>query len=322
MKPLDFIWAIELAYDRTHDDARWLNDLAAAVAPAFSSGPATTAFFFDVDAEDAHVGSAVSVGDRPYTRDHYAAQHEVGRANDRSTREVYECDMFTLLSRVVGPELAAKSIREAGMKGEDALGLRANATAESGVIFTTHVERGYRIRQRALWTRFAAHVGSALRLRRASRALTPDSALAVLTPSGRLEHGNDRAIAARDDLGTAAKDIDRARGKLRRLDADAASALWRAMVSGEWSLVDYFDHDGKRLLLAQENQVPVVGRKALTDRERQVVACAAMGHSNKLIAYDLGLSTGTISVILSRAAEKLGVSGRVALIRAFRERAE
>ncbi|MBS2011518.1 MAG: helix-turn-helix transcriptional regulator [Deltaproteobacteria bacterium] len=91
------------------------------------------------------------------------------------------------------------------------------------------------------------------------------------------------------------------------------------MVREEWSLVDWVDHDGKRFLLAQENRVPVAGRRALTDRERQVVACAAMGHTNKLIAYDLGLSTGTVSVLLLRAAEKLGVSGRVALIRAFRE---
>ena len=49
------------------------------------------------------------------------------------------------------------------------------------------------------------------------------------------------------------------------------------------------------------------------------IACAAMGHSNKLIAYDLGLSPGTVSVLLQRAARKLGVSSRTALIRAFRD---
>jgi DNA-binding CsgD family transcriptional regulator len=322
VRPLDLIGAIELAYDRTQDDTRWLADLASAIAPAFSPGPATTAFFFDVVADEARVGTTVSLGESNYTREHYAEQHRVGSATGRPSRVVYDCDMFTLLSRVVGAEVAATSIRGAGMVGDDALGLRANTTHESGVMFTTHVPRGYRIRQRGPWTRFAAHVGSALRLRRSTRAPTPESALAVLGPRGRVEHGAERAIAARDDLASAAQDMDRARGKLRRLDADAATALWRAMVKEEWTLVDWVDHDGKRFLLVEENRVPVAGRRALTERERQVVACAAMGHSNKLIAYDLGLSTGTVSVVLSRAAQKLGVSGRVALIRAFRELAE
>ena len=322
-KPLDFIGAIEAAYDRTKGDDAWLRDLTEMVAPAFSVAGATTSFFFDLEGEAARVGRAASVGDRTYTRENYAKQHDIGRKQAAiPNRTVYDCDMFTLLSRVVGPEVAAHSIRDAGMEGDDAVGLRANMTPESGVIITTHVRSGYRLRQRALWTRFAAHVGSALRLRRMRAAPSPDSAVAVLGPRGRLEHGTTATSAARDDLEGAAKDMDRARGKLRRLDNETACALWRAMVRGEWSLVDWVDHDGKRFLLAQANRVPVTGRPQLTERELQVVACAAMGHSNKLIAYDLGLSTGTVSVLLSRASKKLGVSGRVALIRAFRERVQ
>lgn len=318
MRPLDFIGAIEVAYDRSKDDVTWLEDITRRVAPAFSSGPPTTSFFFDLVGQDAQLGNAASVGDRPYSGEHYEKQHDAGRALG-PTRVVYDCDMFTLLSRVVGAQEARQTIRIAGMDGDDALGLRANMTPDSGVIITTHVPRGFRIRQRDLWTRFAAHVGSALRLRRTRQPLSPDSALAVLGSGGRLEHGTVETIAAREDLATAAQDMDRARGRMRRLDPDAACALWRAMVRGEWSLVDWVDHDGKRFLLAHDNRVPVSVRKPLTDREEQVVSCAAMGHANKLIAYDLGLSTGTVSVLLARAAKKLGVSGRVALIRAFRE---
>ncbi|MDF2692839.1 MAG: hypothetical protein K0S65_1222 [Labilithrix sp.] len=319
MKPLDFIRAIELAYDRSKDDATWLEDITRFVAPAFGVGPTTSAFVFDVVGPEAQIRGFASVGDSPYSREQYQKHHELGSAV-QPTRVAYECDMFTLLSRVVGPELSARTIRNAGMVGDDSLGLRANMTPDSGVLLTTFVPSGYRIRRRNLWTRFAAHVGTALRLRRMQEAPTPDSALAVLSPRGRLEHGTEATVAARAELASAAQDIDRARGKLRRLDPDAACALWRAMVGGEWSLVDWLDHDGKRFLLAQSNAIPLAGPKALTKREQQVVACAAMGHSNKLIAYDLGLSTGTVSVILGRAAKKLGVSGRVALIRAFREK--
>lgn len=321
MKPLDFIAAIELAYDRSiESEAGWLEAITARVAPAFNPGAApTSAFFFDIEDPTKHLSTVVSVGETRFTREQFAKQHVASERKDYSI--AYECEVFTLLSRVVGREEAEKTMRAAAMRGEDSLGLRANATPKQGVMFTTLVPWGYRIRQRDLWTRFAAHVGAALRLRRFQHAPAPDSALAVLTPRGRLEHGTASTVAAREELAKAAQSMDRARGKLRRLDPDAASALWRTMVHGEWSLVDWFDHDGKRFLLAQENRVPLTSskKKPLSDRERQVVSCAAMGHSNKLIAYDLGLSTGTVSVLLARAAQKLGVVGRVALIRAFRD---
>lgn len=319
MKALDFIGVIELAYDRSGNDEAWLEAITRAVAPAFSVSSATTSYFFALDDTGAKLGSTVSIGERPYRREDFERMHAEGRAMQGSTRVAYECDMFTTLSRVIGAESASRAMRSARMDGEDSLGLRANMTPDSGIIFTTNVPHRFRIRQRDLWTRIAAHVGSALRLRRTKAPPAPDSAAAVLDARGRLEHGTEAAISARADLAASAQDMDRARGRMRRLDPDAACELWRTMVRGEWTLVDWVDHDGKRFILAQDNQVPVAARKTLTERERQVVAFAAMGHSNKLIAYDLGLSTGTVSVILGRAAKKLGVLGRGALIRAFRE---
>ena len=291
------------------------------IAPAYASnGSPVASYVFDLRNENAvDLGTTVSAGsDHAYEREAYERAHEIGNQRVPLTK-VYECDPYTLLSRVVGAALAKESINGAGMGGSDVVGLRANATPTSGVLVMNTVEVGHRLRNRELWTRFAAHLGTALRLRRSKREASPDTAPAVLSPSGRLEHGNAEAVAAGTSLAGAAKAIDRARGKLRRLDPDAAAALWRTMVCGEWSLVDWYDHDGKRFLLAQENRIPGPTKRALTRREEQVVACAAMGHSNKLIAYDLGLSTGTVSVLLGRAARKLGVSGRVALVRVFRE---
>lgn len=321
LKALDLIGAIELAYDRTDDEASWLTEVTRFVAPAFGTGDPVTSFVFDLSDEFIDLGTTIGVGDRhQYGREDFQRQHEVGRRHG-PVRRAYECDMYTLLSRAVGADEAKASIVAAGMIGDDSVGLRANATPKSGIILTTHVRAGHRLRNRELWTRFAAHLGAALRMRRLKAEPSPTSAQAVLTPSGRLERASDQAVAARAPLGSAAKAIDRARGKLRRLDPEAAAALWRTMVKGEWSLVDWYDHDGKRFLLAQENRIPAAkaARIALTPREEQAVACAAMGHSNKLIAYDLGLSTGSVAVLLGRAARKLGVSGRVALMRAFRE---
>jgi DNA-binding CsgD family transcriptional regulator len=316
---LDVIGSIEAAYASDGSDEEWLERLARCVGPAFGAGVApVTAYSFDLVASE-YLGRFASVGSPGFTREQFQAMQ--GTATPAELRAAYECDMFTLLSRVVGRERTSTSI-ENGRMGElelDPLGLRANATPDSGVVITTVVPGGYRIRHRPLWVRLAAHIGAGFRLRRL-RHTPPEGAAAVLTPSGRLEHATPATEAARAELADAAQAMDRARGKLRRLDPDEASSIWRAMVCGEWSIAEWFDHDGKRFLIAHENRVAADAPPQLTSREWQAVACAAMGHSNKLIGYDLGLSTGTVSVLLRRAAEKMGASSRTALICAFRER--
>jgi DNA-binding CsgD family transcriptional regulator len=322
---LDIIRAIEAVYDRAADDTAWLEGVARVVAPAFGTGAiATTSYVFDmVPNPSDHVQAFASVGPQPFTREQFRALQAT--ATPEELRSSYECDMFTTLSRVVGQRRTTEGVQGSGMvpKGTmEPLGLRANLTPERGVIVTTLVPWGFRIRHRTLWVRLAAHIGAGLRLREANAARAekgPDGAAAILTPTGKLEHVTPSTEAARPQLADAAKSIDRARGKLRRVDPDEASALWRAMVRGEWSLVDWFDHDGKRFLLAHENPVTPERTPKLSPREHQVVACAAMGHSNKLIAYDLGLATGTVAVLLARAAKKLGVSTRTELVRAFRD---
>ena len=52
----------------------------------------------------------------------------------------------------------------------------------------------------------------------------------------------------------------------------------------------------------------------LTQRELEVVKCAARGKTNKVIASELGLSEHTVKNYLFRAFEKLGVSNRIELL--------
>ena len=52
----------------------------------------------------------------------------------------------------------------------------------------------------------------------------------------------------------------------------------------------------------------------LTERELDVVRCAATGKTNKVIAAELGLSEHTVKNYLFRTFEKLGVSNRVELL--------
>lgn len=55
---------------------------------------------------------------------------------------------------------------------------------------------------------------------------------------------------------------------------------------------------------------------ALTERQREIVACAARGLSNKQIARRLGISPETVKTHLHHVFERQGVHGRVALLAA------
>lgn len=93
-----------------------------------------------------------------------------------------------------------------------------------------------------------------------------------------------------------------------------AATIWEAMVAGVWSLVEQFDSQGHRCFIARRN---AHAAPALSDRERQIVARASLGHSNKHIAYELGLCSSTVASQLTSAARKLGVSSREVLVHAF-----
>jgi DNA-binding CsgD family transcriptional regulator len=176
---------------------------------------------------------------------------------------------------------------------------------------------------RALFCRMGGHLATAHRLRRRLRGLgqTIDEPEAVLSSRGKVEHARGPAEerAALEALRAAALGMERARGPLRRR-AESAVGLWRSMVLGRWTLVDQFEHDGKRYLLARENEPATRGPHVLTPREQQVVALLALGHSGKLIAYELGIAYSTVRVLLANAQKKLGAASREELCRAFAER--
>jgi len=58
----------------------------------------------------------------------------------------------------------------------------------------------------------------------------------------------------------------------------------------------------------------VGGLAALTEREREILACAAAGRGNKEIADQLCVSLDTVKTHLHHVYHKLGVAGRVEAI--------
>jgi DNA-binding NarL/FixJ family response regulator len=162
---------------------------------------------------------------------------------------------------------------------------------------------------------FAGHVGAALRLRRSLQSLSLDDAAVagIWSPAGALRHAGPSLaqFAPRRQLRHAV--LGRARAARARYDVESLD-LWEAVISGRWSLVDRFDTDGRHFVVAYHNAVDQSPR-ALTRRERHVAEAAARGHSNKVIAADLGLGVSTVASYLSATLEKLGLKSRLDLIR-------
>lgn len=93
-----------------------------------------------------------------------------------------------------------------------------------------------------------------------------------------------------------------------------AGALWQGLLDGRWSIIGRYDRDERQVLVARLNDPMLTKARALTERERQLVEHAAMGQSNKQIAYATGLSVGSVSGYLSSAMRKMGLRSRAELI--------
>ncbi len=138
---------------------------------------------------------------------------------------------------------------------------------------------------------------------------------AVVTPSGNVVHAEEPAKPrlAREALRNAVLRMERVRAA--HPDSQQALETWTALVEGRWSLVDHFDTDGRRFVVVRRNDPRVPDPRRLTLRERQVVAYVALGRSNKMVAYEMGLSQSTIADHLGSALRKLGLKTRGELVR-------
>lgn len=168
------------------------------------------------------------------------------------------------------------------------------------------------------WARIVAHVAAAYRLRQRAlpTGIESEDVHAILDPAGRVLHLDDTFLerdSSRDSLEHAAEAIGRARSGMRRTAPEHAVRLWTALVDGQYSLVRHEDTDGKSYLLARKNDPEAAGPKGLDQRERQIASFAAMGHSDELIAYELGLDPELVATQLDNALTKLNLDSRAQL---------
>jgi DNA-binding NarL/FixJ family response regulator len=110
----------------------------------------------------------------------------------------------------------------------------------------------------------------------------------------------------------------------RARDPGRATQVWAALMTGRGSIVDSFEREGRRYVVVRENDSSIEDR-ALRNQEMAVLQLAVCGMSNKLIAYELGLSSSTAGTHLRAAMRKIGIGSRaelVGLFAALRKRAD
>ena len=183
-------------------------------------------------------------------------------------------------------------------------------------------------RERERWRMLGAHLASGFRLRQGlshEGALVasglPGHAEAVLDPKDfRVTDasGAAREADAVETLRDAAVAVDRARGRLRKTDPEESLRMWWALLRGRWSLVDWFDTDGRRYVLAHPNSPNIGDPRGLNERETQVVTFATLGETNKMISYRLGVSESTVSRALDSAMHKLHAKTPAQLVERMR----
>ncbi len=199
----------------------------------------------------------------------------------------------------------------------DCIGLTCvDATGVGAVLIGGLLTTGYfTARDQRKWDRVASHLAAALRLRERLRAHPTEGSLdaadAVLDPSTqRALHATSDAEAHLPVIRAAAEVLAARHGTS---DPARLVAAWRALVAGRWSLVDTFDTDKKRFFVLRQNEPAAPGPDRLTPSQRAIAAYVAMGHSNKAIAYHLGLSESAISRALDQIVRRLGLPSRAAL---------
>lgn len=317
---------LEAAYDLRQDQHSAMRRVLQAMAPALDHGLGLAGMPFRVTETGAELVSAPAVvGDLPQG---YAALFD--EALGTLSPELVESSWACPLSLDTQSAALARAFPEGPpvdlpwMERSRAAGAADNLVAKMvgpdgrGCLICAPLPAVTRVapEDEARWRRIMTHVLAAFRLRDGLADREVEEA--VLEPDGRVVHATSaaRTSNAREALRDAALAVDGIRSG-RAGHPDEVLDAWRGLVSGRWSLVDRFDRDGRRFLVALRNDPPVLPNPVLSLRERQVAAYVALGYPNKHIAYALGLAESTVSTHLRGAMRKLRLSSTAELAQLF-----
>ena len=316
MKRVDLATLAAVCYGLTDDESIWLTDLSQLLGAWLDRGFGVAAWAFQAGAYGPSilppVGVTLEIGQAMQaaaaaTPGEIARQFffgpRTGSASERTgfAGGLQDQPWFERLRDLGARDIGALTLLDCSGAGV------AFAGTSPQVVRTTGQLRGR-------LERIGAHILAGFRLRRRLGEID-----AVLASDGRLLDAQEEACAPeqREALRAAVKAFDRA-GSTRVSDAsDEALASWRGLVSGRWSLVQSFESDGRRYLVARRNPPGDGPHPGVSALEAHALLLRAQGASLKLIAYELGLSLSAAHGLVRRGCAKLGVGNEAELGRLF-----
>ena len=311
----DWIALVEASYDLDGSDQDWLDRLFDRAEPLLDPGIGRGAWTFRCTPTTFQLGHYPTRVSKLLKGMHRAA-HAAAPARwfDMTYRSGVVVATGSELTYPLLPETMRIVAGVTGGLARDVFMAGAHSGTSLGVAFGVWLKEFRRTTavERTRWSCISAHLGAGMRLRAATRRLQLDSAPveAVLDSGGRVQHARAGAasVAARELLREAVRRIEKARTTEGRRDPDAAMDSWEGLVDGRWSLVDRFDTDGKRFVVAVQNDPAHPDPRGLTMREREVAEFVGLGRSTKEIGYILGVSLSAVTNLTARAQDKLGLT--------------
>ena len=323
MRIRDWVALLEAGYRVDGDDQGWLSEVLERAAPLFERGIWPTIYTFRYTPTTAVVQALVTRGPQRVAQVLRESVDESPQAVDLVYRRDVGVNTMseTVFARM--PEERANFRRKGLGLVRDSLGVKAFTGTGQGLMLATALLRSGRpsARELGLWPLAASHLAAGLRLRRLASGLSPEAAVveAIFDGSGHLYEARDEAGSRthREQLRERVRQLDHLRTRAGRSDPEQALAGWQALVEGRWSLVDIFDSDQRRFVVAVRNDPAFPDPRGLTMRERQVAEFAGLGQSSKQISYTLGLSPSAITNSTASAQAKLGLCSRTELAAFF-----
>ncbi len=313
----DVLDVIEAIYRPEKTDSAWVEGILAAAKPVLDQGLGVLAFPFEATPTAIRISNVKVLGAPAGVGPKLVKAVMATARDDAEVSHAYRTHACGTGSESgLTKKFGFEMLREQGV--HDCLAINGSDTTGHGVFLGSFQRSETKVdpKVRARFSRVAAHLGVGQRYHRLVKAGRAD---AVFDAGAKLLHADGDAIKreAREALTRAVVALDRARGKQRRTDPDGALNAWKGLVDARWSLVDQFESDGKRYVVARENEPSGLPLPNLSKRERQIVGYVAIGHTSKLIAYELGISDATVRVLLHRAMQRLKVKTRHELAAAF-----
>lgn len=210
------------------------------------------------------------------------------------------------------PPSGANAARALGVA--DSIHVNALDPNGRGVLVALTVEEPRRLSppERKRLAMIAAHVAGARRLLLSGSAAAPP--VAIFERNGKAAHVEPAHEAAMPTLKQRLLRSEAMRGRRTSTDPNDVLASWHALNEGRYSLIGRFDSDGRRFVVAYENAPNVRDPRGLSPLEASVASLASRGHAQKYIAYELGLTVGTVGGMLARVYRKLRIASRSELV--------